>query len=142
MDKRGKRSGSAGGMRLWHYLQISQSLRVLGWYTPGLSELLFTSFFHFLPDLSSGSLFLHFSWHFQFFFSFSSFVSCAYVYSEHGTVGERGTTTGVSGCWRVEGGLQGARSPFSWLGVPCASRHEGSTNGFCLASICRIRLSM
>ena len=56
------------------------------------------------------------------------------VYSEHGTAGELGAVAGVSGCWRVERGLQGARSPFSWLGVACASRHEGSMNGLCLAS--------
>ena len=30
------------------------------------------------------------------------------------------------------GGLQGARSPFSWLGVACASRHEGSMNVGCV----------
>ena len=58
------------------------------------------------------------------------------MYSDHGTAGERGTVAGVSGWWRVEGGLQGARSPFSWLGVVCASRHEGSMNGPCLASGC------
>ena len=35
----------------------------------------------------------------------SSFVSCACVYSEHGTAGEPGAVAGVSGRWRVEGGL-------------------------------------
>ena len=42
------------------------------------------------------------------------------MYSEHGTAGEPGAVVGVSGCWRVEGGLKGARSSFSWLGVACA----------------------
>ena len=51
-------------------------------------------------------------------------------------MGEPGAVAGVSGCRRVEGGLQGARSPFSCLGVGCASRHEGSMDGFCLASWC------
>ena len=32
------------------------------------------------------------------FFLFSSFVSCACVYSEHGTAGEPGAVAGVSGC--------------------------------------------
>ena len=40
----------------------------------------------------------------------SSFVLCACVSSEHGAAGEPGAATGVSGCWRVKGGLQGARS--------------------------------
>ena len=42
-----------------------------------------------------------------------SFVLCACVYPEHGTAGERGAIAGVGGRWRVEGGLEGARSPFS-----------------------------
>ena len=58
------------------------------------------------------------------------------MYSENGTAGERGTVEGVSGWWRVEVGLQGARSPFSWLGVASASRPEGSMNGLCVASWC------
>ena len=58
------------------------------------------------------------------------------VYLEHCTAGEPGAVAGISGCWRVEGRLQGAWSPFSCLGFACASRHEGSMNGFCLASWC------
>ena len=58
-----------------------------------------------------------------------------YVYSEHGTAGEPGAVAEDSGCWGVGRGLQGARSTFSWLGVGCASRHEGSKNGLCLPSI-------
>ena len=88
----------------------SHSLSVLGWYTPGLSELLPGNRLLVL-DLSSGSLYCPF-------------------------MGERGTVVGVSGWWRVEGGLQGARSPFWGLGVARASRHEGSMNGLCLASWC------
>ena len=66
-----------------------------------------TACFDYLPDLPAVLCFLHFSWSFQFFFSslFSYFVSCACVYSEHGTAGERGTVAGVSGLWRVEGGV-------------------------------------
>ena len=89
----------------------------------------------FLPDHSCGSLFspslLALS---VLFFLFSYFASCACVYSEYCTAGEPGAVAGVSGCWRVEGGLQGARLPFWWLGVACASRHEGSMYGLCLAS--------
>ena len=111
---------------------------MLGWYIPGLSELplgnrlllllagLFQRFFVF--SISLGTL--------GYFFLFFSFVSCAYVYSEHGTAGEPGAVAGVSGCWRVEGGVQGARSPFSWLGVARASRPEGIMEGLCLGSIC------
>ena len=73
---------------------------------------------------------------------FSCFVSCASVYSEHGTAGERGAVAGVSGCWRAEGGLNGARSPFSWLGVTCLSRHKGSMNRLCLASSFGVGYSM
>ena len=51
-------------------------------------------------------------------------------------MGEPGAVAGTSGCWRVEGGLQGALSPLSWLGVACASRHEGSMSRLCLASWC------
>ena len=43
---------------------------------------------------------------------------------------------GVSGCWRVEGGLLGTLSSFSGLGVACASRHKASMNGLSFASIC------
>ena len=50
------------------------------------------------------------------------------MYSEHGTAGEPGAVAGVGGRWRVERGLQGVRSPFSWLGVACGSRHEESMN--------------
>ena len=64
------------------------------------------------------------------------------MYWEHGTAGEPGAIAGVSGCWRVEGGVKGVRSPFWCLGVACASKHEGCMNGLCLAPICVIRLSM
>ena len=72
----------------------------------------------------------------SFFFLFSSFiiVLCACVYPEDGPAGEPGAIAGVSGRWRVEGGLDEARSPFWWLGVACPSRHEGSIKRFCLAS--------
>ena len=63
------------------------------------------------------------------------------MYSDHGTVGEPSAVAGVSGCWRVEGGLQGAQSPLSCLGVAYASRHKGCMNGLCLASICGFLLS-
>ena len=112
---------------------------VLGWYIPSLSEL---PLGNRLLLLLAGPFqrffcFLHFSWHFQYFFSFfSSLVSCACVYSEHGAAGEPGAVAGVSRCRRVEEGLHGARLPFSCLGVACASRHEGNMNGLCLASIC------
>ena len=94
-----------------------------------------------LPSLLAGPFLRVFVFSISFgtlgpFFLFSSFVSCACVYSEYGTAGEPGAVAGVSGCWRVEGGLQGARSPLSYLGVACASRHEGCMNGLCLASIC------
>ena len=39
------------------------------------------------------------------FSPFASFVPCACVYSELGTAGEPGAVAGVSGCWRVEGGV-------------------------------------
>ena len=52
---------------------------------------------------------------------------------KHGTGGERGAIAGVSGPWRAEVGSEGARLPFSSLGVACAWRHEGNMNGLCLA---------
>ena len=123
-----------------NYLQISHALSVLDWYIPGLSELpLGNRLPLFFCRAFPGVLcLLHFYCHFRFFFPFffCCFVSCACVYSEHGTAGEPGAVAGVSGCWRVEGGLQGARLAFSWLRVACASRHEGCMNGLCLASIC------
>ena len=70
------------------------------------------------------------------FFLSSFFILCACVYSEHGTAGEPGAVAGVSQFWPVEGGLRGAQSPLSCLGVACASRHEGWRNGLCLATIC------
>ena len=81
---------------------------MLGWYIPGLSELPlgnrlllllsgpFQRFFVFSISLGTFSPVSLFSY----------FVSCACVYSEYGTTGERGTVAGVSGCWRVEEGLQ------------------------------------
>ena len=68
------------------------------------------------------------------FLQTSSFIRCTCVYSEHGTAGDPGAVAGVNRCWRMEGGLQGARSPFPSLGIACAPRHERSTNGLCLAS--------
>ena len=62
--------------------------------------------------------------------------------SEPGTEGEPGAVVGVSGCWRVEGGVQGARSPHPCLGVACASRHEGCMNGLNRATICDFRRRM
>ena len=101
---------------------ISLSKRVLGCYIPGLSELQLGNHTPLLLTLAGPFqwffvLFISLAWHFRPFFLFSSFVSCAYVYSEHDTAGEPGAVAGVSGCWRVEGGLQGAQSQFSWLGV-------------------------
>ena len=58
------------------------------------------------------------------------------MYPEHGTAGEPGAVAGVSGCWRAEGGLDGGRPPFSWLGVACALGYEESMHGLCLASWC------
>ena len=68
------------------------------------------------------------------------FLFCvrACVYSEHGNAGEHGAIAGVGGRWRVEGGLEGARSLFSSLGVASPSRHEGSMNGLCPASQYRV----
>ena len=82
----------------------SKSLSMLGSYFPGLSELPlrnrhllllagpFPRFFVFSISLGTLSIFCLFSY----------FVSCACVYSEHGTAGESGTVVGVSECWRVE----------------------------------------
>ena len=47
---------------------------------------------------------------------------CAYVYPEHGTVGEPGAVAGVNEHCRVKGGLDGVRSHISWLGVACPSK--------------------
>ena len=58
------------------------------------------------------------------------------MYSEYGTAGEPGAVGGIGGYWRVEGGLKGARSPFSWLGVACASRYKGIMNGLCPTFSC------
>ena len=74
----------------------------------------------------------------KYFPLFSSFVLFVRVYPEHGTAGEPGAVAGVGGRWRVEGGLKGARSPISWLGVAYPSRHEGRMNGICLASWCGV----
>ena len=115
------------------------TLRACAVYIPGLSELPlgnrllvllvgpFRRFFVF--SLSLGTFC------FVFFPLFSS-VPCACVYSEHGTASERGTVAVVSGWWRVEGRLQGAPSPFSWLSVACAPTNEGSMNALCLTSWC------
>ena len=59
---------------------------------------------------------------------------CVGVYPEPGTVDEPGAVAGANGHWRVEGGLEGARWPFSGLSVVGASKHEGSMSGLCLAS--------
>ena len=77
--------------------------------------------------------FLHFSGHFWVFFSF--FLVLFRVRACTQSTAPR-ASAGVSGCWRVEGGLKGVRSPLSCLGVACTSRHEGSVNGLCLASVC------
>ena len=94
-------------------------------------------FFQFILHFNSGFLVFPFICLGTFgpFSLLLSFVSCACLYSEHDTAGEPDTFAGVSGCWRVEGALQGARSPFSWLGVACASRNEGCMNGLSLAPI-------
>ena len=85
--------------------------------------------------------FLHFSWHFRLFsFFFFCFLCARVLGTRHRERAQR-----RRGCQRVlagKGGLQGARSPLSCLGVVCASRHEGSMNGLCLTSICIIRFSM
>ena len=57
---------------------------------------------------------------------------CVCVYPKHGTAGEPGAIAGGRGRWPVDGGSEGARSPF-WCGVACPSRREGSMNGLCLA---------
>ena len=75
---------------------------MLGSYTPGISELPLE---HRLLLLLAGDNL------------FSFLVLCACMYPEHGTEGDRGAIAGVSGRWRVEGELEGARSPFPWLGV-------------------------
>ena len=93
-------------------------LSVLGLYIPGLSEL---PLGHRLLLLLAGE-------------SSFCFGLCACVYPEHGTTGERSAIADVGGRWRVEGGLEGARPPFSWSGVACPSRHEGGMDGLCLAS--------
>ena len=75
---------------------------MLGWYIPGLSELLllllagpFQRFFVFSISLGT----------FGYFSLFSCCVSSACVCSEHGTADEPGAVAGVGGCWRVEGGV-------------------------------------
>ena len=109
--------------------QFCLLLSLFGWYILGISEL---PLGHCLLLFLDGENFSH----------VSSCVWCACVYPEHGTVGEPGAIAGVRGRWRVTGGPEGARSPFSWLGVACRSRHEGSMNGLCLASWCRVRYNM
>ena len=73
---------------------ISFSLNVLGWYTPGISEL---PLGHRLFRLLAGE---------------SLFSLCACVYPEHGSAGEPGGAACDSRRLGVEGGLKGARSPF------------------------------
>ena len=53
------------------------------------------------PTFPAGPCLLHLSWHSR---SFRPFLF-RFVYSEHGTAGEPGAVAGVSGCWRVEGGV-------------------------------------
>ena len=82
---------------------------MLGWYIPGLSEL---PLGNRLPLLPGGPFQRFFVFSISLgtfgpFFLFSSFVSCACVYSEHGAAGEPGTVAGGSGCWRVLAGREG-----------------------------------
>ena len=117
-----------------YYLQISHSLSVLGWYVPGLSELPLGNRLLLLAgpcqrfsvcSISLGT--------FSPFFFFR-FVSVRVVRARH-----RGRARHRRGCHRVVAGRGGvARSAVavSWIGVKCASRHEGSMNGLCLASWC------
>ena len=109
---------------------------MLGWYIPGLSELPLRIR---LLSLLAGPFLRVFVFSiylgtFGYFFLFSA--SCACVCMENCNAGEPGAVTSISGCWRVDGEVQRARSPFSCLGLACASRHEGSMNGFCLGSRC------
>ena len=104
------------------------------WHSSWRRSCLFSAFHYYLPDLSSTSWFSPFLLA-RPLFLLSTFVSCACVFSEHGTAGEPNAVAGVSECWRARGRLQGARSPLSCLGVACVSRHEGCMNGLCLASI-------
>ena len=109
------------------YLDLS----VLGWYIPGLSELplgdrllsLLGGPFQrvFVFSISPGT-FIPFSL-FPFFLVSFRVRACT------PKTAPRATVAGVTGWWRVEGGLQGARSPFWWLGVACASRHDRCMNG-------------
>ena len=62
------------------------------------------------------------------FFQYFLFRVHAYTQST-APWGEPGAVTGVRWCWRVEEGLNGARSMFQWLGVACPSKLEGSMNG-------------
>ena len=81
---------------------------------------------------------LKFLSHHQSFFPFFFFhFVCVRVLRERHRERAR-RRRGCQRVWRVGGGSQGARSPFSRLGVTCASRHERSMNGLCLASICRV----
>ena len=83
-----------------------------------------------------GLCFLHFSLRSRSFLPFFFFrFECMRVLR----VRHRGRARHRRGSQRVvagRGGLQGTRSPFSLLGVACASRHKGSMNGLCLASWC------
>ena len=123
---------------------ISHSLGVLRWYIPGLAELpIGTRLVLFLTGTSPR--FLGFSFPrgtLDFTFIYAPFVSCACVCSEHGTAGEPGSVAAVRVGWRAEGFLPRERSPFTWLGVARASRHERSMNWLCQALICRVRLSL
>ena len=62
------------------------------------------------------------------------------MYPEHGNAGERGgdagerdAIAGVSGCWRVEGGMEGALSPFfvtrRRVSIGARGKHEWALSG-------------
>ena len=94
---------------------------MLGWYVPGISEL---PLGHRLQPLLPGESLIYVS----LLSCFNISLVCAWVYPEHDTAGKPGAVAGVSGGWRVEEELDGARSPFSWLGVACPLRHKRSMN--------------
>ena len=101
---------------------------------PALSELPLRTPPPFITCSFSLSLFpIYFSWR-KASSSFSFGFVC--VPRQHGSAGEPGAIAGMGGRWPVEGGSEGARSPFSWLGVACPPRHEGSMKALCLRCCC------